>query len=163
EARRNLDPGRRNAEQADFLRRTMAEPLADPMTRYRAEAEQREADREAERTKRTAERRQAETAAATTASDWSNWVHDQIRGERAFMVEVCGGALGELTEELRAEFAAALGEFTRVRDHARLVSEKQAEMFHKRLQLIQEHYKRDAERVDRQLAVLERQVDLLAT
>jgi len=103
QAKANLDPARLKAEQEELAKRLMCSPLEDPIRKWREEAEATAAKREAWK---------AEMAAAKDrAPDWSA-VDERIQAalvqERAFIMEIVGGAIGQLIEEQHKKDREAL-------------------------------------------------------
>jgi hypothetical protein len=108
QTRANLEPSKLRAEREELARRTMElSMLQDPVAKWRNEADEFEA-------RRAAHKRRAHAATdAERAAGWERWVRSQLQAERAFVLEVCGNALGELTGELRKEIISKIDELDR--------------------------------------------------
>jgi hypothetical protein len=144
QARRNLDPIQRKAEQVELAHRTMALPGSDPVEKWRTEGEEFDAARAAAKEEREA------TAALISATEWCAWVTERVKEERAFILEVCGQAIGELTANLHRDFEAKIKEI----EHQSAVHREQAAAMGKL------HIRELAQALSR-TAALERQVDQL--
>jgi hypothetical protein len=161
QTRENLDPAKRRAEKIDLARRLMLAPAGDdPVLKWKQEAEEKEAQKIA--AKRVMQNKEAEvTAAATDNADWSAWVEDKIRYEREFILEVCGQAIGELSEEVRAEFTAKVD--TLRQDHTRERDARHQEFvtFDRQYKILRDLCLREMAEQAKQVMQLQRQVDNL--
>jgi polyhydroxyalkanoate synthesis regulator phasin len=126
EARANLDPIKRDQEQAELAQRLMQDPIADPVAAWRAKGDASKERRAAvKRAMRTQQVNEAAVAANNTA-DWESWAHHKLLAERDFLIQVCGNAIGELTGELHKEFLSKIDE--QARAHACTQSMYEAEL-----------------------------------
>jgi hypothetical protein len=147
QARRNLDPVQRRIEQTELARRVMSLPGSDPVATWKAEGEAVDVARAEAKQEREAE---AATAAFISATEWCAWVTERIKEERAFILEVCGQAIGELTQDLHRDFEAKISELA----HQSAVHREQSAAMGKL------HIRELAQALTR-TAALERQVDQL--
>ena len=139
-------------------------PRRDEVAEWRTAGEKLDADRAAAKRGREQERTaDAAAAALSSAAEWAAWVTARIKEERDFLIEVCGGAIGELTENLRDEFEAKVGELKR--DFARERDAYQRDMHRVELEskALRELHFKELARATNRVAALERSFDNLNT
>lgn len=83
------------------------DPPLDVLEKYRAEQLERERRRSEYR-----EREMADTN-AQRIRDWEAWLAGHLENERKLLIESIGRGVGEIREQLRAEFKAELANYAR--------------------------------------------------